>query len=267
MKRIISVFLALLVCTGMMLFVFADEEALPRLVDDAELLTDSEKDSLKSKLDEISTRQKFDIVIVTVESLEEDYSPVDFADDFFDYGGYGIGDDRDGALLLINMEENDWCISTSGYGITALTDSGMEWMADRFSPELSAGNYLQAFTLFADDCDDFVTQARTGKPYDSGNLPKAPFDWFKRGLAAVVIGFLIALIVASTMKGKLNSVRMQNQAASYVVPNSLKINRANDFFLYSQVTCVKRETDGGSKGSSTHTSSSGRTHGGASGKF
>ena len=50
---------------------------------------------------------------------------------------------------------------------------------------------------------------------------------------------------------------------------SLHINRSRDIFLYHQVTRTakpKEESFGGG-GSSTHTSSSGETHGGSSGSF
>ena len=94
-----------------------------RVVDMADLLSDSEESSLLFKLDEISERQQFDVVVVTVGSLDGK-TPTAYADDFYDYNGYGFGAEYDGVLLLVSMEERDWRISTCGYGITALTDAG-----------------------------------------------------------------------------------------------------------------------------------------------
>lgn len=262
MKRIVAFLLILLVCSCASVSVLA--EGTVRLVDGAELLTEADRNAVSAKLDEISNRQKFDIVIVTVQALD-DRTVVEYADDFFDYGGYGFGENYDGALLLINMEERDWYISTSGYGITALTDAGIDWIGDEITAYLSEDDFYQAFTLFADHCDKFVTQARTGEPYDSGNLPKDPFDFAVNGIIAVAVGLLIAYIVVSSMKGKLESVKLQKAASNYVVPGSLNVTCANDFFLYRHVTRTVRENE--SSGSSTHTSSSGRTHGGGGGKF
>ena len=73
-----------------------------------------------------------------------------YADDFYDYNGYGYGDSRDGILLLISMEERDWRISTCGYGITVFTDAGQEYISDKFLPYLSDGDYSEAFTKYAD---------------------------------------------------------------------------------------------------------------------
>ena len=123
-----------------------------RMVDWAGLLSDSEEAELSVQLDEISERQQVDLVVVTIDSLEG-ASVVEYADDFFDYNGYGFGTEHDGILFLISMEERDWCISTSGYGIEALTDAGREYMSEEFLHYLSDGEYAQAFRIFAEQCE------------------------------------------------------------------------------------------------------------------
>ena len=167
-KRIFMVYFALVLLFFPVSPVFAAEDA-PRLVDGADLLTDSEETALRDKLDEISERQQVDLVIVTTDSLEGK-SPMEFADDFYDYNGYGFGDSYDGVLFLISMEERDWHISTTGFGITAITDAGREYISENFLEDLSDGEYGAAFTTFAELCDAFITQAREGQPYDVGNL-------------------------------------------------------------------------------------------------
>ena len=99
---------------------------------------------------------------------------MNYADDFYDYNGYGYGENRDGILLLISMENRDYWISTYGYGMTAFTDAGLAYIQDQFLSDLSDGNYFESFTTFAELCDSFITQARTEKPYDTGNLPRPP---------------------------------------------------------------------------------------------
>lgn len=242
----------------------------PRLVDEAELLSDSEKTELLYKLDEISERQQIDIVIVTVPSLNG-ASPMEYADDFYDYHDYGFGDEKDGILFLISMEERDWYISTTGYGIIALTDAGRAYLSEQFLNDLSEGEYAAAFTTFAELCDDFITQAKQAQPYDADNLPKEPF-WFVGNFAITFgIGFIISLIATSVMKSKLKSIRPQSAADSYVKQGSMQITRNNDLFLYRHIDRRKKPESpppsSHSGGSTTHTSSSGRTHGGGGGKF
>lgn len=263
-KRILTGLFALLLCITAAIPAFAAGD-LPRLVDNADLLTDREERTLLAKLDEISRRQEADIVVVTVDSLDGK-SPMAYADDFYDGNGYR----EDGVLLLVSMEDRDWRISTSGYGITAITDAGIDYIADQFLPDLSDGDYADAFTTFAELCDDFFTQAKTGEPYDRGHMPKESFNVARNLLIAVIVGFVIALIVTGVMKGKLKTVRFQPDADRYVKTNSMQVTERRDLFLYTHVDRHPRpkETSGGSSGgSSIHTSSSGRSHGGGGGKF
>ena len=240
-------------------------ENTSRLVDNAELLSNNECLALEQKLDELSQKHELDIVIVTVDSIGSK-TPQQFADDFFDYGIYGQGPNRDGILFLVSMEERDWSISTSGYAITAFTDAGMEYIEDQVVPYLSDGDYETAFSEFADLCDQFIEKARSGAPYDRYNLPKGDFDWMFSIILAVVIALVVALIVTAILKAQLKSVRFQSGAGSYVKSGSMNITTSRDIFLYKNVTRrEKPKNTGGS--SSTHRSSSGRSHGGRSGKF
>ncbi len=243
-----------------------DERLLPRLVDDADLLDSSEEEELESELDEISERQQFDVVVVTVNSLEGKTSQ-DYADDFYDYNGYGYGSDHDGVLLLVSMEDRDWYISTTGYGITAITDAGREYISDQFVSYLSDGEYLEAFETYANLCDEFVTQADTGEAYDSGNMPKGEYAWALYLGIAILVGLLIALIIVECMRRQLKSVRMQNSAENYVKKGTMIIDGKYSHFLYAQTTRRKKPEPSTSSGSSTHVSSSGTTHGGGGGKF
>ena len=251
MKKILLVILlALSICAFSVNAVFA---ATPRLVDDAKLLTSSEKGELLSLLNEISERQDMDIVIVTVKSLNGK-SPRAYADDYYDYHGY----DADGILLLIAMDSRDYYISTSGYGITALNDAEINYISDRFAGDLSRGNYASAFRTYAEMCDDYISEARRGNPFPFG----------KHLLISMIIGFVIAFIATAVMRARLKSVRSKSGASDYVRQGSFRVTRSNDLFLYRRVTRRARPKDNGSSGgSSTHRSSSGRSHGGGGGKF
>lgn len=267
-KKILSFLLLAVICTVTVLPIsaadggFADEYY--RLGDGADLLSDTEESALLSKLDEISVRQSMDVVIITTDSIG-DKSPMEYADDIYDECNFGYGSSRDGLLLLISMENSDWYISTCGYGIYAFTDAGIQYVGNEIKGDLSSGSYYSAFVRFIDLCDDFITQAKTGEPYDRSSLPKEPLSLIWIPVSAV-IGFVIALIAVGSMKSKLKTVRFQPAANSYVKPGSMVISQNSDLFLYNTVTKTARPKDNDS-GSSTHTSSSGTTHGGGGGKF
>lgn len=246
------------------------QSTYPRLMDEAGLLSSDEAAEIKAKLDEISERQKFDVVIATVNSLSGK-TPREYADDLYDYSGFGFGENKDGVLFLISMEDRDWYISTTGYGIAAITDAGREYIADKFTGYLSDGDYAEAFRIYANEVDRFVTNAaETGKPYDVGNLPHDPLSliWIPISL---VVGLIIAAGVVGGMKSKLRSVNFAAAADSYVKSGSMNVRESRDMFLYSTVSRTAKPKDsdssGSSGGSSTHSSSSGTTHGGGGGKF
>ncbi len=253
-KKILILCLALAMLLSVALPVFAEEMGMPQVYDAAELLSAQEETDLIAKLEALDLFA----AVVTTDNLDGK-SPMEYADDFYDRH-YGA---PDGILLLISTEDNDWWISTCGYGIHAFTDAGIVYMGDQFVPYLSDGDYAAACDTFADLCRDFLSQAATGDPYDSHNLPKAPFDFVVCALIALVVGFVLALIVTGSMKNKLKT-HMQSHAASYVKRGSMQITIHKDLYLYSTITRRRRENQGGS---STHRSSSGRSHGGGGGKF
>ena len=273
-KRVFTICSALLLSV-VLAFPVCAESNVARLLDEPDLLSEREEADLESKLDEISERQKVDIVVAAVNSLEG-MTAMEYADDFYDYNGYGFGAENDGILFLISMGERDWYISTTGYGITAVTDAGREYMSEQFLEDLSGCEYAAAFTTFAELCDDFITQAKTGEPYDIDNMPQEPFDPFATLLVTLGVAFVVSLIATGIMRGKLKSVHSQPVADSYVKEGSMKLTKEKDLFLYKTVDRrekPKPEDSGNSGGSSssggskTHTCSSGRTHGGGGGKF
>lgn len=50
--------------------------------------------------------------------------PMDYADDYFDYKGYGMGEDKSGILFLVTMSERKFWMSTHGDAIVPLQTAG-----------------------------------------------------------------------------------------------------------------------------------------------
>lgn len=233
----------------------ASENHPPRVVDAADLLTDSEESELLAQVDEISERQQVDVAVVTVNSLEgEDIQ--DYTADYYDYNGYGIGEDHDGIMLLISMEEREWFILTTGYGINILSDADLEMLEGEIVPYLSEGDYAGAFRIFAESCDGEITYA------SEEDIEEAKPSI----LISIVIGLLLGLIPTFVMRGKLKTVHMQKSAGRYEDRGSRNLTTKQDIFLYHTVNRVPKPKDDGG-GSSTFKGSSGTSHGGRGGSF
>lgn len=258
----------------------------PRVVDDADLLNDYEEEQLAAMLDEISERHLIDVVVVTANVLGGK-SPMEYADDFFDYNGYGFqteGDitSGDGILFLLSMEDRDWWISTKGRGYDALYDDDIQYIGNMMLDDLSGGDYYSAFCTYANLCDQALESAKNGYSggfsseydngyYDSGSRSQSSgaLSVLKRAAASLFIGLFIALIITGSMKNKLKTVRFQSGAADYAKRGSMQLTRSEDIFLYSTVNRVKKPDDDSRSGGShsSHSSSSGSSHGGGGGKF
>ncbi|MBE6563059.1 MAG: TPM domain-containing protein [Ruminococcaceae bacterium] len=262
-NKIFALIFALVFCFSSVCTVFAARDSV-LLVDNDDLLTSFEEDEILEMLEDVSSKHDMDIVIVTEYSLG-DKSAMEFADDYYDYNGYK----KDGILLLVSTEYSDWHVSTTGYGITAITDAGLEHMSDRFVPYMSEGDFYTAFITFVELSDEFIAQAKSGDPYDIHNLPKAPFEFGISLIISLVIAFVIALIATGVMRGKLKTVRSSYEANDYLKEGSLDVTRSQDIFLYVDLKCRPRpkSDESGGGGSSTHFSSSGTSHGGGGGKF
>ena len=244
------------------------EEKSQRLVDYADVLTDEEEASLSTKLDEISERQKIDVVVLTVRDETDKNNIKMYAADYYDYNGYGFGENADGIILAMDYGSRAWGIVTTGKGMNIFTDAGQEYMTDKFMHYLSDEDTYKGFETYANLCDKFIEKyVTTGEAYDVDHLPK------ERNMLVIIGGsiipaLLLALIVCLVLTSQLKTVREQHTANNYAVKESFYVRDAMDFFLYKNVTRTKIEKSSSSSGgSSTFTGSSGRSHGGSSGSF
>ena len=239
------------------------------VVDNADLLTQTEENELSEKLQDISDELQFDVVVVTTNSIGSK-TATEYADDYFDYNGYGRGSNNDGALFLVDMGDRKWAISTSGYGIEAIVDSALDDMEEEIVPYLKSGDYDGAFNEFADLTYDIVNDAKNGKSYSNSttSTTKNHKNIGTNLIVAFSIGAGISLIIILVYRSKLKPVKFQKEAKEYFVPGSFNLRRSNDVFLYFNITKVPipKNNDSDDSGS-FHSSSSGSSHGGSSGSF
>lgn len=261
----------ILLAFALLLFTLpACAEGLPLVLDDAALLSADAVSTLTAEAQKLSDAYKMDVVIHTTRSLGGKTAQ-DYAADYYDYTGYGQGEDHDGVLMMLSMEDRDWYILTTGRGINAITDYGIDTIGDDIVPYFSGGDYASGFARFLHDADVFLKQYETGKPYDVKNpvqlrtpMERATGIAIYLMIAALVIAGIVLLVMILGMK----TARPQFNATQYVTDGSLDITRSQDIYLYRTQTRVKIEKPSSSGGgSSTFTSSSGTSHGGGGGKF
>jgi uncharacterized protein len=245
---------------------FSQSSARHRVVDNAGLLSPGGKDRIEVRLDYISVTYRIDLVIVTETSIGGAL-PMDYADDFFDYNGYGLGNDRDGCLFLIVSGTRAYWISTSGRAIDILKYKNYAYkkLESDALKSLREDNYYAAFNSFLDNWEKFLILEKKNRSYNF---------FYQWNVVLVIIGWLISLAIGSIVvliwKRGMNTALLKTQADAYMIPDSLAFNEKTDKFLYSVVTKTERPKDdpsSSSGGGGIHTSSSGRTHGGGGGRY
>lgn len=269
-RRFLSIALVLLLAAALSLTAFADgnwkdnEPTLDHVTDEAGILSHDELQQLESMAAEVSAKYDLGVYIITV----WDYSAY-ASGDVFDvakalYMGcsLGVGEDKDGVLLLLSLYDRDYSLITYGdYGNYAFTKAGREHLVDFFLDDFADDYYYNGFVDYISCCDDYLAAAAAGEPYDTDNLPRDPGSVIITVLAVLLIPLLAAVIVTSMLNGKMKSVAIAERAAAYVEGRLELVGRHDQ---YTHTTTVRQKIES-SSGSKSSRSSGGFS--GTSGKF
>ena len=228
------------------------ERQLPLLVDNAGLLDEAQRAELLGRLEAISEEYQLEVALVTTPTLEGKSSQ-DFAHDFFDFNGYGYGENDDGILLALGMAERDAAMSTYGTAIKIFNEARMNVIWEAMMPYLESDQWYEAFIAYVDNVEQILIAEHSINPVGI--------------VIALVIALVVAFIVTHIMKSQLKTVHKQVAAHEYVKPGSLNITRGSESFLYTTVIRTARVEKELAKAAGSSISSSGRSHGGSSRRF
>lgn len=275
MKKLDSLFVTFFLLFSLSLAAFAVPQADPaeRIYDYAGLLTASEEQKLREQAAELSRTTGFDTAVVLTAD-NEGLSSADYADDFYDYNGFG----ENGVLFLVNMEDRELWISTCGSAISYFTDSIIDDLTYDLAQQLGDGDYAGAAESFLSRTEKILSAPPKGQTTTMTDAPPpvqpAPKDhfWETVGMAAMV-GLAFGGIVAGILAATHNSLPNKTQSTmNYVSDGRIHLTANRDIFLNSSLRKVRIQQNpppggGGGSHSSVHTGSSGRVHGGGGRKF
>lgn len=237
-----------------------------RVIDNGELLNSTEKVNLQMEIEKLIEEYDMDVVILTVNGVDGK-NEVSYADDYYEDNGYGIGEDHSGLLLLIDMVDRNVVISTEGKAIEYFNDSRIESMLDNIVEYLGDDDVYRACQAFLQDVKYWSDLGVEEGQYI--------FNETDNTMRNIMIGLVAAAIASVATCGfVIHSYKNANSisTSSYVNRESIKVVRNRDMFVNTFTTKTKIQRDNGNSGSggarsTTHTSSSGRSHGGGSRKF
>ena len=266
MKKLISLIAAITICIILPITTYCIDnnviKSTDSVTDEANLFTDEEEAYLRKEIARIKEKYSFDIAYLTVNDLG-DKSAMEYADDYFDYNGFGVGENRDGVTFLQCPATRDYWTSTRGYGITVFTDYGIEKLNEEVVEYLKNDDSFGAFKKHLEITEEYLDKAANGKPIEKSKLPAILIVL----LVSVGIGVAISFIITYGMISNMKTAVKQTNSSNYYDKNSLNLSNQRDLYMYSTVTKTKKPEPSNSSGSSTHTSSSGASHGGGGGKY
>ena len=126
MKRLIALLTALFLVVCMTLTAWADN-GIRRVYDYEGILSDDDCYKIQELLDDASEHIGMDVVLL-VDSAPGD--AISYAEDFYDAGGFGTGDDHSGVTIFVDMNSRSVYMVTTGKAITYYTDDRLYYMTD-----------------------------------------------------------------------------------------------------------------------------------------
>lgn len=248
------------------------DSAAPRVVDDSGILTEEQLQDLRDYAKKISDKYGLDVV-VNIAPRSGNLTREEYAKLFYEYNGYGLGDDYDGILLTVFKRQgyqSDNCLYASGKGLEKLTEVNRERLRGFVQDGMDGGNYHFTLKRFLQQTDHME---RTGR------VPRSLIYWIFMTVLSAVSGSIFGGISLLRASMRMAVPKMQENADAYLVPGSLVVKNLGEVFLGSSTTSkyippVSRSSGGGSSSSSgrssyrsSYSGSSGRSHSGSGRRF
>lgn len=274
MKRLLAAFLLLaLLCTATAL------AAQPAVVDQAGLFTAQQKADMEIIISDIRETYQIDGVVLTTRlSSMSDSRLEDYADRYFEDNGYGLGDDRSGFLVMIDMGNRYVHISTAGVMIDYLNDRRIEHCLDTAESAIHTGKYgVGVLWILGEIRSDLAQGIEEGSFRFDRETGKRLSGLYNKltaaeALVGVLAGLAAAVVIVLSVCGKYN-LAGGTYRFNKSTQTDVKLRVADEQFLRQTVTRHRTPPpssgggSGGHGGSSVHRSSGGMSHGGGGRHF
>lgn len=236
-------------------------------LDEYGVFTSDQKASLNQQAASLSDQYGIGVYILFTDDLNG-MSAQSFSEGYYNSKGLGLGDDKNGIILIVAVNSRDWIIVGHGTGANdtefpggRLTDSRREAIGKRVAEELGAGDWYGGASTYVRDIGE------TFAYYEKNGKAMVEMDW-GRVLGAVGIAIVVALIVAfGVVKANVNAMktaRAKSEAGDYVQRETFQLTSSSDHFVSTHTTVVRRPKSSSGGGGSSW---SGGGFSGSSGKF
>lgn len=249
-----------------------------KVYDFGDYLTDDEETRLREKINDYIEKYNMDLVFVIIKNNPygvNDYYTQVYSQDFYDYNGFGVGNTKDGTIVLIDMDNRYPYITVTGQAILVYDDQRISWIHDDAYDYLKTESFYDAFDKYLSGLSNYANKGIPdsnkyyciddfGEYYKCKEAPKS-VNW----LISLGVGLVGTLIIVLIHLSKYKGIKLASNANYYLTYSNL--TNSKDNFLTTFTSRVKINRDSGSGGShgggsSISHGSSGTSHGGGGGR-
>ena len=226
------------------------------------MLSDGEREQMEDRAEDIALRRSCGIYTLFV----EDFTAYGYGDDpytalyqIYHAEGLGVGEDRNGVIIMLSMKERDYAMFVYGKNAEyAFNKYGQEQLEDAFLGYFGDNDWYGGVSHYLDTCDEYLTRAEEGKPVRKNTLPMY--------LIVVAASCAISGFICIMLKWKMQTVHKKVEANEYVATGGLTLTKQYDRYTHTTETRTKIQKESSGGGGSTY-SESGGGGSGRSGKF
>ena len=275
-RRLACIVLVALLLLGLCCTAFAEapaatEPQLWNITDTVGLLTSDEDLTLEARAEEISAQYGVGIYLLILEDYSEYYDdPYETAYELYHQNTLGMGEDRDGVILLMSMSDRKYATFFYGPKAEYAFDAyGQELMEEEFLDDFRDDDWYDGFEDYLEVCDEYLARAEAGDPVRRDDSSAGGSSVSGIGTTILVclgISAVIAMIVCLILRGKMKSVRKGTHADAYVT-GSLNLTASRDQYTHTTETRTKIEHESSDSGGGGSSACSGGGGSGRSGSF
>ena len=262
MKKTLGIALALALLLLLVLPVAAESE-LGFVTDTVGILSEEQWQELELQAMDLAEKYGCGIYVIVLEDFRDYVDTGDIREAarviYREYA-LGLGEEQDGLLLLLSLEGRDYVLRAMGWGNTAFTDYGKEYLAEEFLDDFADDRWFGGFSDYLTVSGEMLEAAAKGEPIDVDNVPGGRMYGV---IACILLGFGAAFIVRGSLKGQLKSVALGTGAGNFQAGGGLELTQEYDRFTHTtqdRVYSPEKKESGGT----TTDSDGGSDH---SGKF
>lgn len=211
-------------------------------------LTEDEVLDLETKAAEISEKYNCGVYAVIV----QDYtaygsgSVYDYATEYYNSFGLGMGEGKDGILLLLSMADRDYALVCHGDAAhEAFSEYAQDKLSDAFLDDFGDDDWYGGMDDYITTAGEYLAMASDGTPMTASNDPAAQRRALIIKLAVVIlVPLILALIVCLIFRSQMKPVKMQDSAGEYLI-GGVKYSERSRSFSHETVTRVPLPKDDG----------------------